>query len=402
MEKAMLPVEITKDIHWVGVRNPDLRVFDVIMRTDWGTSYNSYLIKGSEKTALVDTVKVSFADEHFDRISSVCDLSSIDYIICNHTEPDHSGALERLLDMAPDAVVVCSKPASVFLRNILNRNFDCMVVGDGDTIALGGKTLKFISAPFLHWPDSMFTYVVEDAVLLSGDVFGFHFSAENVFDDLTPLSDEMLKSQKYYFDVIMGPFKNYVLDAVKKVRALHIDVIGPSHGPILRSAPWEAVDRYENWASDVLNINDPKKVYIGYVSCYGYTKALAESIYNVVKDAGYDVEIEDISTVDASVSADKIHGADAFAIGSPTLNRDALKPVWDVLTSISTYIVKGKSAAVFGSFGWSGESIKYLSERLRSVGADIVGTCSAKLKPDDKEMAEAEKLGKAICDALAD
>lgn len=398
----MLPVEITKDIYWVGVRHPDLRVFDVIMTTDRGTSYNSYLVKGSEKTAIIDSVKLGFADEQIERISGVCDVSSIDYIICNHTEPDHSGSLDRLLELAPNAVVVCSKPASVFLKNILNTKFNCMVVGDGDTIELGGKTLKFVSAPFLHWPDSMFTYAVEDAVLFSGDVFGFHFSAENVFDDLTPLSDEMLKSQKYYFDVIMGPFKNYVLDAVKKVRALHIDVIGPSHGPVLRGSPWDAVDRYESWASDILNVNNPKKVYIGYVTCYGYTKMLAESIYKVVKEAGFDAEIEDISTVDVSVSAAKIHAADAIAIGSPTLNRDALKPVWDVLTSISTYVVKGKTAAVFGSFGWSGESIKYLSERLRCVGADIVGTCSAKLRPDEKEIAEAEKLGKIICDALTD
>ena len=256
----MLPVEITKDIYWVGVRNPDLRVFDVIMRTDWGTSYNSYLIKGAEKIALVDTAKLSFADEHFDRISGACDISSIDYIICNHTEPDHSGALDKLLDLAPNAVVVCSKPASVFLRNILNRKFECMVVEDENTLELGGKTLKFISAPFLHWPDSMFTYVVEDAVLLSGDVFGFHFSAENVFDDLTPLSDEMLASQKYYFDVIMGPFKNYVLDAVKKVRALHIDVIGPSHGPDTSETRrgMRSTDT-KTWASDILSCQRPEK-----------------------------------------------------------------------------------------------------------------------------------------------
>ena len=398
----MLPIEITKDIHWVGAQNPDLRIFDVIMHTDWGTSYNSYLVKGSEKTALVDAVKYNFADELIERISGVCDVSSIDYIICNHTEPDHSSAVGKLLDLAPNAVVVCSKPASIFLRNILNRKFECMVVGDGDTLELGGKTLRFISAPFLHWPDSMFTYVTQNAVLLTGDVFGFHFSAENVFDDLTPLSDEMLVSQRYYFDVIMGPFKNYVLDAVKKVRELHIDVIGPSHGPVLRGDPWGAVDRYEQWASDILHVNDPKKVYVGYVSCYGYTRRLAETIAKVTREAGFNTEIEDVSAVDPADAAAKIHAADAVAIGSPTLNRDALKPVWDVLTSLSTYIVKGKTAAVFGSFGWSGESVKYLSERLRNVGADVIGTCSAKLQPDEKELAEAERLGKMLCDALSD
>lgn len=397
----MEPVKIAGGIWWVGAQNPKLRVFDVIMRTDWGTSYNSYLIKGTEKTAVVDAVKEGFTDEQFERISAVCDISAIDYIICNHTEPDHSGGVKKLLEKAPNAVVLCSKPASVFLKNIVGDKFECKVVEDSETVELGGKTLRFISAPYLHWPDSMFTYVTEDAVLLSGDVFGFHFSAQNVFDDLTPLSDEMLKSQKYYFDVIMGPFKSYVLDAVKKVRGLHVDVIGPSHGPVLRKAPWDAVDRYEQWASDILAVNEPKKVYVGYVSCYGYTRALAEAIAEVAREAGYDVELEDVSLADASVCAEKIHKADAVAIGSPTLNRDALKPVWDVLTSLSTYIVKGKPAVVFGSFGWSGESIKYLSERLRAVGADVLGTCSAKLKPDDKELAEAEKLGKTLCDALA-
>lgn len=398
----MQPVKIVEDINWVGVRNPGLRVFDVIMTTEWGTSYNSYLVKGTQKTALIDAVKQGFEQEHIKRISGVCDVSSLDYIICNHTEPDHSGALEMLLELAPNAVVVCSKPASIFLKNILNRKFECMVVSDGDSIDLGGKTLKFISAPNLHWPDSMFTYAAEDAILFSGDVFGFHFSAENVFDDLTPLSDEMITSQKYYFDVIMGPFKSFVLQAVEKVRALNIDVICPSHGPVLREAPLDAVGRYEAWASDILFKNDPPKVYIGYVSCYGYTKQLAKKIFEVVQNAGFDAELEDISTVDASVSASKIHNSDAFVIGSPTLNRDALKPVWDVLTSISAFVVKGKPCAVFGSFGWSGESIKYLSERLRSVGADVIGTCSAKFRPDEKEIAEAQKLGKSICAALTD
>jgi flavorubredoxin len=392
--------KIVEGILWVGAQNPDLRIFDVIMSTRWGTSYNSYLVQGSEKTVLVDTVKEAFVEDLINNISEVVDASAIDYIVCNHTEPDHSGALEKMLELAPNAVVVCSKSASIFLRNILNCDFKCKVVQDGDTIELGGKTLKFISAPFLHWPDSMFTYVVQDAVLLSGDVFGFHFSAENVFDDLTELTNEMVVSQKYYFDVIMGPFKKYVLDAIAKIRDLHIDVIGPSHGPVLRAAPWDAVDRYEAWSKDILEINEIKKVYVGYVSCYGYTKELALTIGEVVRDAGFDVEVEDISTVEPGESAAKIHASDAFAIGSPTLNRDALKPVWDVLTSISTYIVKGKPAAVFGSFGWSGESVKYLTERLRCVGADVVGTCSARLRPDDKELDEAKKVGKQIVDAL--
>ncbi len=396
----MSAVEITRDVFWVGVQNPSLRVFDVIMRTEWGTTYNSYLIKGTFGAAVVDTVKEGFSDEFIKKISDVCDVSSIRYIVCNHTEPDHSGSLSKLLKLAPDAVVLCSKPASVFLRTIMNRDFECRTVGDGDSVDLGGKTLRFISAPFLHWPDSIFTYVPQDALLLSGDVFGFHFSAENVFDDLTPLSDEMAASQKYYFDVIMGPFKSYVLQAIEKIRGLDIKAIGPSHGPVLRSSPWEAVKRYETWSSDILTANDPKKVYIGFVSCYGYTKMLAERIACAVREAGYDAEVEDVSQADPAECAAKIHKADAFAVGSPTINRDALKPVWDVLMSVSTYTVKGKPAAVFGSFGWSGEAIKFLSERLRDIGAEVLGSSSARLYPDDKELAEADKLGKTICEAL--
>ena len=230
------PTKIKDGIWWVGVQNPGLRVFDVIMRTEWGTSYNSYLIKGAEKTAVVDAVKEGFSEEQLDRISAVIDPKEIDYIICNHTEPDHSGALVKLMEAAPNAVVVCSRPAKMFIREIINRDFECMIAGDGVTIDLGGKTIEFISAPYLHWPDSIFTYVKEDAFLSSGDVFGFHFSAPNIFDDLTKLDANMIASQKYYFDVIMSPFKSYVLQAVEKIRNLKIDVIGPSHGPVLRTS----------------------------------------------------------------------------------------------------------------------------------------------------------------------
>ena len=398
---ALKPEKIKDGVHWVGVLNPDLRVFDVIMRTDWGTSYNSYLIQGKEKTALVDTVKDSFFGDHAANIRALCDPAKIDYIVINHTEPDHSGSLAAFLKEAVNATVVCSKPASIYLKNIVNEKFDCEAVTDGDEIDLGGKTLKFISVPFLHWPDSMFTYIVEDRILLSGDVFGFHFAADNVFDDKTPLTDEMVESQKYYFDVIMGPFKNYVLNAVKKARELDIDVIGPSHGPVLRTTAKDAVDRYEAWSQDVLNKNDPKKVYVGYVSCYGYTRQLAERIYQSLTDSGLDAEIQDISLIPAAEAAEKIHRADGFAIGSPTLNRDVLKPVWDVLTSLSAFQIKGKKAVCFGSFGWSGEATKYMSERVRNMGAEVVATSVAKLKPDDAELEEASAAGNKLAASLA-
>jgi len=394
----MKAVKVTDKIYWVGVQNPKLRVFDVIMETKWGTSYNSYLIKGTKKTALVDAVKDSFGEEQLERIRDICDPASIDYIICNHTEPDHSGSLTALLDVAPGARVVCSKPASIFLKEITNRDIDFIVVEDGYELDLGEATIRFYSVPFLHWPDSIFTYVESEKFLSSGDVFGFHFSAENVFDDLTPLTAEMVESQKYYYDVIMSPFAPYVLDAVDKIKDLDIKIIGPSHGPVLRTDPRAAVERYRVWAQPV--VNNPKKIFIGYVSCYGYTRQLGERILNAARAAGYDAEMADISEIGAEQAADRIHCADAFAIGSPTLNRDALAPVWNVMTSLCPMIVKGKKALVFGSYGWSGEASKYMEQRLKNLGVNVVAVATAKLKPSKSELAAADEAGKTLAQAI--
>lgn len=394
----MKAVKVTDKVYWVGVQNPKLRVFDVIMETRWGTSYNSYLIRGSKKTALVDAVKTAFSEEQIERIRDVCDPASIDYIICNHTEPDHSGSLTRLLDIAPQARVVCSKPASIFLKDITNREIDYMVVEDGYELDLGDVNIRFLSVPFLHWPDSIFTYVESEKFLSSGDVFGFHFAAENVFDDLTPLTDEMVESQKYYYDVIMSPFAPFVRSAVDKIKDLDIKIIGPSHGPVLRTNPMQSVENYRKWAQPV--VNDPKKVFVGYVSCYGYTQQLGEQIYNEVKAAGYDAEIADISQIGTDAAVDKIQCADAFAIGSPTLNRDVLEPVWNVLTALCPMIVKGKKAAVFGSYGWSGEAGKYMDQRLKNLDVNVVAIATAKLKPSDAELAAAKEAGAKLAGSI--
>ncbi|MEI6100307.1 MAG: FprA family A-type flavoprotein [Eubacteriales bacterium] len=394
----MKAIQVTDKVFWVGVQNPDLRVFDVIMRTNWGTSYNSYLVKGSKKIAVIDAVKDAFGEEQIDRIKDVCDPAKIDYIICNHTEPDHSGSLTRLLDLAPGAKVVCSKSASIFLKDITNRDLNYIIAEDGLELDLGDVNLRFISAPFLHWPDSIFTYVESEQFLSTGDVFGFHFSAENLFDDLTPLTDDMIESQKYYYDVIMSPFAPYVLKAVDKIKGLRIKIIGPSHGPVLRTDPLEAVRRYREWSQPVKN--DPKKVFIGYISCYGYTKQLAHQIYDAVIKAGLCAELADISDIGPGEAIEKINSADAFAIGSPTLNRDALKPAWDVLCGLCPFIVKGKKAVVFGSYGWSGEAARYMEQRLKNLDVQVVASATAKLKPNEAELAAATQAGTTLVKAL--
>lgn len=271
-----------------------------------------------------------------------------------------------------------------------------MEVGDGDTLELGEKTLEFVSVPFLHWPDSIFTYVRQDKVLFSGDMFGFHFASEKVFDDLTMLDDEMVKSQKYYFDVIMSPFKAYVLDAVDKIACLPVEMIGPSHGPVLRGDPQGAIERYFNWAKDVQNTNSPKKAYVGYVSCYGYTKKLAEKIYEGMVKSGLNAEIEDVSLVTPGEAAQKIQKADVFAIGTPTVNRDALKPIWDITSLLCSYIMKGKRCSVFGSFGWSGEGVKFIKERLQNLGAQVEEPLAIRFNPTQEDLQNAYLLGEKL------
>ena len=233
----MNPVEIVPGVRWVGVLDPQLRVFDVIMRAEHGTTYNSYLVEGTEKTALVDANKGRYARDFVETLRKTTDLSRIDYLILNHLEPDHSGAVGEFLEAAPQARVVLSKPGKMLLRQILNRDVDPLVVSDGDRLELGGKTLRFLLAPFLHWPDTMFTYLEEDGVLFPCDFLGAHYCDDRLFDDLI---GGHAYAFRYYFNVIMRPFKDYVRQGLAKLEGLKLEIICPSHGPLLRTC----VDAY--------------------------------------------------------------------------------------------------------------------------------------------------------------
>jgi len=262
----MNSLQINDDLYWVGALDPDLRVFDIIMYTEYGTSYNSYLLKGSQKTVLFETVKSKFHDEWITKIQSVTPLEDIDYIVLDHTEPDHAGSLEFILDKCPNATVVGSKQAIKYLVEIANKEFKSLSVVDGDVLELGDKTLQFISAPFLHWPDTMYSYIKESKTLITCDSFGCHYSDSKMFNDL--IDGDFTDAYKYYFDMIMGPFKPHVLSALKKLKEIDIDIICPGHGPILRSNLDKYLDLYKEWAT-----TPPKEqsVVIPYVSAYGYT-----------------------------------------------------------------------------------------------------------------------------------
>jgi len=234
-------IQVVDGVHWVGVRHPDLKVFDDLFPTRNGTTYNSYLIQGTEKTALIDTVKAPFADEFFRKVGEHIAPEKVDIVVVNHTEPDHSGAVIQVIEKNPDVQIYCSKAAENFLKQLLNRSFNAVIVNDGDEIDLGGKTLRFILAPYLHWPDTIFTYLVEEAILFPCDAFGAHYCARKLFDDEIP---DFSQDFHFYFDCIMRPFKDKVRDAVAKVDKLKLKMICPSHGPIRRTDPKAVVDSY--------------------------------------------------------------------------------------------------------------------------------------------------------------
>ena len=358
----MRPLEIAPEVFWVGTLDPNLRVFDIIMRADRGTTYNAYLIRGREKTALVETVKDGFHQEFFDKVSQLVPLDQIDYIIVNHHEPDHSGTLKYLLEEAKRAQVVISKTGAHFLRHILNRDAGPKMVGDGDRIDLGGKTLSFISAPFLHWPDTMFTYLEEDHILFPCDFLGSHYSDERVFSDLI---GDFSYEFKYYYDHIMRPFKEYVLAALEKLEPLKISMVCPGHGPILRHGISERMEDYRRWSQVPTKIK--KEILIFYASAYGNTMRMAREVAKGLEEANVAAELFDLTSIDISSVLDRIESADGILIGTVTINGDAVKPVWDLLSSLATLKLKGKIAGAFGSYGWSGEAVPMVEERLKSL-----------------------------------
>ena len=383
LTERMIPVkaiEAKENIYYVGALDKDLRVFDIVMYTDYGTTYNSYLVKGSEKTALFETVKAKFFDEHLEKIRSVCDPADIDYIVVNHTEPDHSGSVEKLLEYAPNATVLGTQTAITFMKEIINKPFRHQVVTEKDTVDLGGMTLTFISVPMLHWPDSMYTYIPERKALFTCDSFGCHYADDRIFND--QITGDFTDAYKYYFDNIIGPYKNpHMLNALKKISGLDIEFIGNGHGPVIRTDIQKYLDMYREWSTPVKN--DKKSVAIAYVSSYGYTRTLAESIAQGLKESGiHEVNLFDLVTDDKAKAAAAIASADAFLLGSPTILGDALPPVWEMLLGVNPVIHKGKPAGAFGSYAWSGEGVPNLISRMEQLKLSVpVPGLRIRLKP---------------------
>ena len=387
-------LELKKDFHWTGILDANLRVFDIIMETEFGTSYNSYLLKTSENIVLFETAKVKFFDQYLKALNKLVDIKDIDYIIVNHTEPDHAGSIEKLIEINPNIKIVGTQVAIGFLKNIVNRDFYSIAVKENDTLELGDKTLRFMMLPNLHWPDTMYTYIEEDKTLVTCDSFGSHYSFDGILLSKVTDNEGYLRATKYYFDCIIGPFKNpFMVKALNRIKDLDIDMICTGHGPVIDCRIHEIIELYKNWCT-VINSNPRKTVIIPYVSAYGYTKELAGKIADGIKDSGdVDVRSYDLVEEDKGKVIEELGFADGILFGTPTIVGEALEPIWDLTIKMFARTHGGKLASAFGSYGWSGEGVPHIIERLKQLNMKVVDGLRIKFKPSDNELIEAYDYG---------
>jgi len=396
-------VEIAPDTHWIGALDPNLREFDVILRTANGTTYNSYCVRGTKSVAVIDTVKESHADEFFARLEQVAAYDEIGTIVLNHLEPDHSGALPELMRRAPQARLYISPKAQLMLKALVrNDRLDFTIVQTGDHVDLGGRTLRFFSTPFLHWPDTQCTLVEEQGILFSGDVFGCHFCDARLFNDRV---GDFRFSFEYYYQHIMRPFREHVMEALELLEPQTINLIAPAHGPILRELPRSYMQRYRQMAMPLLHNevgSEDKSLLVFYISSYGNTARMAQAVAEGAEsEAGVRVSLYDLQSSGDLPFVDLVEEADGLAFGSPTINGDAVKPVWDLLSSLAAIKVRDKLGAAFGSYGWSGEAINMIEDRLRGLKLRVpVKGVRAKLIPNEEELERCRDLGRQLAQHL--
>ena len=389
----MKTLELKDGFYWAGIVDDSLRVFDIIMYTEFGTTYNSYVWKTGDKTILFETAKGKCFDEYLDKLKEIIDVTKIDYLVVSHTEPDHAGSIGRLLEYSPQMKIVATGCAIGFLKEIVNHDFTSIAVKDNQTMEIGGKTLRFLVVPNLHWPDTMYTYIEEEQLLVTCDSFGSHYGFHDVLASKVTDQEGYMRATKYYFDCIIGPFKPFMLKALDKVRQLDVSMICPGHGPVID----ENIDRmyniYEDWCT-VVNPNRKKTVIIPYVSAYGYTKQLAEEISRGIQDSGdIDVRSYDLVEADQDKVLEELGFADGILFGTPTIVGEALKPIWDLTTSIFAGTHGGKLASAFGSYGWSGEGVPHIIERLKQLRMKVVDGLKIRFKPGENNLLDAYEYG---------
>ncbi|MFX1604891.1 MAG: FprA family A-type flavoprotein [Promethearchaeota archaeon] len=388
----MKPVEVVNDVYWVGAIDYDVRNFHgYSYTTHHGTTYNAYLIVG-KKVALIDTVLGTFSKEMFSRISKIIDPERIDYMISNHTEMDHSGAMSDVLNTMKNAMLVCTPKAVDELKKHYPDGWDIQTVKTGDEIDLGGKTLRFYEAPMLHWPESMFTYYVEKEVLLPNDAFGQHYATEKRFADEVDQHILWKEAEKYYAN-ILWPLSRMVQRKIEEVTelGLPIRIIAPSHGLIWRKDPLQIVTRYLEWAKGE-RMED--KVVITWDTMWQSTTKLARAIAEGISSQGLTPLLKLIPHSDRSDIMAELLEARGIIVGSSTLHNDILPTVAPILSDFEVLRPRGKKAAAFGSFGWGGGAVKRIQESMERGKMEIImDPFTVKWVPTEEELNQAYQFG---------
>jgi flavorubredoxin len=395
-DNKILP--ISQDVHWVGVLDRELVTFDIVMHTPYGTTYNSYFINATHK-AVVETVKDKYFDVFLAKLKTLCDPAELEYIIVNHTEPDHSGGLKKLLAIAPKAKVVGSGNAIRYLGHMLGHDFPHIQVKDGDVIDLGDKHIRVIGAPNLHWPDSIYTYLEEDKLLFTCDSFGAHYCDSRMYDDQVGYWNDAFK---YYFDVILKPFSRFMLKAIAKIRPLEINAVLPGHGPILRSNWKKYVDWTEQLALEAVKLGEKPMVFIPFVSAYHNTRDMAALIADGVREiANIHIEMHDIEKMSYEQIEYYMMNCTGVIVGTPTINQNILMPVYQLFAAINPLRDKGKLAGSFGSYGWSGEASKMMESNLLNLKLKYFRQgVFVKFTPHGESSKQCVEYGKAFAEQM--
>jgi anaerobic nitric oxide reductase flavorubredoxin len=387
-----MKVSLAEGINWVGVVDWNLRDFHGYT-TKRGATYNAYLIS-DEKTALVDTVKHTFSSELLRNICEIVDPEKIDYIIVNHVEMDHSSSLPIIAEHAKNATIISSQRGKDAIIEHYGSSFCIETVKTGDELKLGKRTLRFIEAPMLHWPDSMFTYVVEDKILMPNDAFGQHLATSERFDDEVDEHVLMEEAKTYYANILM-PFAPLITRKLQEVvqMGIPIEMIAPSHGLIWRSDPSKIIKAYSDWSAGV----SENKVIIVYDTMWGSTDKMARAIVEGVASQGVDVKLLKLRAADRTEAVTEILDAKAVVVGSPTLNNGMFPTLGSFLTYITGLKPKGKLWGFFGSYGWGGGAVKSMIETAKKAGFEVHETSvEVKYVPDQEDLKKCFEFGQQI------
>ena len=392
----MVPVEIAKGVYAVGVMDWNIRDFHGYS-TQAGTTYNAFLVI-DEKVALIDTVKAPFGDQLLDNISKIIDPGKIDMVISNHTELDHSGSLPRIMHrIGEDKPLYCSKMGAKNLARHFSQAWNYRPVESGQEVGIGTRTFTFLETRMIHWPDSMFTYLKENKILFSSDGFGQHYASFKMFDDLA--GDDVMYQAKKYFANILLLYAPRILKLIEQVRSLglQIEMICPDHGIIWRKNPGKIIDAYVNWSRQTAE----KKAVVIYDTMWNSTKKMAEAIAEGISSRGVAVAPMHIRSSHRSDIMTEVLDARAVVVGSPTLNNQMFPTVADLLTYMKGLKPANKIGGVFGSYGWSGESVKMVQAELESMKFDVIDP-GVKIQyiPDADGLSACYQYGQKIAQAV--